>query len=319
MSYEAELALDQVLRRQHGAFSRQQAIEAGFTPRMIDRRVTAERWRRLDHGIYRHPAHPVTWHQRCHAALLTDPRAVLGGRTAAVVHGLVGFRPGRIEITVPPAAHHGDRLARVRRSALIESQVVDGLRVNSLALSLVEVAGVVSERRLERALEDAVLNHSMPMSVFVSWYLRLADSRRPGLGKLRRIIDQRVDGFVPAESELEAMLFEALDTPELPPITRQAPFPWSPRSPQRVDAVIDAWGVVLEADGRRWHARLETMEADRRRDQEAIRHGYLPLRFGWSELHDDPARVRAIVLEAGRHRSSEPIDPPADRLAERGR
>src|SRR5262249_36268771 len=130
-------------------------------------------------------------------------------------------------------------------------------------------------------------------------YVRLAHSRRPGIATLRSILEQRGDGAVPAESELEAMLFAALDDPRVPPITRQAPFPWSPNDPQRVDGFIEPWAMLVEADGRRWAAGLRSMDTDRRGDQEAIRRGYQPLRFGWVDLRDDPARVREIVLEAG--------------------
>ena len=128
---------------------------------------------------------------------------------------------------------------------------------------------------------------------------RLASSRRPGIGKLRTLLDDRRDGFAPSESELEALLFAAVADPRIPPVRRQMPFPWSPAGSHRVDGFIEEWGLLLEADGRRWHARLATMESDRRRDQEAVRRGYRTLRFGWTDLRDDASRVRDVVISAG--------------------
>jgi hypothetical protein len=302
MSRDIDAALDRLVSRQYGAFSRGQAVTLGFTRRMVDGRLTSGRWRRLDEAVYAHAAYRHTWEQRCIAAVLGKPAAVLGGKTAAVVYELPDFRPGPVQLTARPDTHHGSRLARVRRSWLIEPHRFRGFRVNALPITLVELAPLVSRERLDRAVEDAVLRGLTSMDAMADWCSFLADSRRPGLARLRSIVRTRGDGFVPAESELEAMLFAALDDPRIPPVTRQAPFPWAIEDPQRVDGFLEAWGILLEADGRRWHARLESMERDRCRDQEAVRHGYLPLRFGWVELKNDPARVRSIVLDAGSHR-----------------
>jgi hypothetical protein len=304
VSTPPDLALERQLRRQHGAFSRSQALRAGFTPRMIDQRIGACRWRRLARGVYAHAAYPASWEQRCMGALLTEPCGVLGGKTAAVVLGLPDFRPGRVHLTVPPGGRRSNGLAQLRRSVLIEPQVVNGFRINSVPLVLVELAGEVTRSRLDGAVEHAVLHHLTSMEAVERWCAVLATSRRRGLAELRTVVGERGDGFVPAESELEAMMFAALDDPRIPPITRQSPFPWAPRDPQRVDGFIEVWGILLEADGRRWHARLQSMENDRIRDQEAVRRGYVPLRFGWTELHQDPHRVREIVIETGARRLS---------------
>jgi hypothetical protein len=48
----------------------------------------------------------------------------------------------------------------------------------------------------------------------------------------------------------------------------------------------------------RWHARMDQMEADRRRDNEALNHGWRPYRFMWADITTHPERVAATVRNA---------------------
>ena len=50
-----------------------------------------------------------------------------------------------------------------------------------------------------------------------------------------------------------------------------------------------AWALVIEADGRAWHTRVEDFERDRRRDAEAAAAGYLTLRFTHHQLTHEQA------------------------------
>jgi very-short-patch-repair endonuclease len=54
--------------------------------------------------------------------------------------------------------------------------------------------------------------------------------------------------------------------------------------PHRVDRLFRSPPLIVEGDGRLWHARLETMDRDRRRDRHALRLGFPTVRFGWHEL-----------------------------------
>ena len=298
----ADRNLDSLLPRQLGAFNLQQATEAGFTERMIRTRISSGHWHRLDAGVYTLAAYDHGWEQRCVAAVLSEPFAALGGKTAGVHYGWPDFRPGTVELTVPPTAGHPSRLARIRRSTLIEPRRVGPFTVNSVGLTLIELAGRISYERLDRSFEHTILGGQITMEQMVEWYLRTMKSRRRGLPSIRAMLEHRGDGYVPSESELEARLLAALDAPEIPPVLRQAPFPWAPGGTQRVDAYIEDWGMIVEADGRRWHARLETMDDDARRDQDAVRHGLLTVRFGWADLQSGPDYVRAVVIGSGAHR-----------------
>ena len=60
--------------------------------------------------------------------------------------------------------------------------------------------------------------------------------------------------------------------------------------------------VIVELDGRTYHARLDDFENDRRRDQLALAAGWRTVRFTWRQVTTDPDHVERIlrsVLDVG--------------------
>jgi very-short-patch-repair endonuclease len=59
--------------------------------------------------------------------------------------------------------------------------------------------------------------------------------------------------------------------------------------------LIPEWRAIVEADSRRWHTRVADFERDRQRDNEAVVHGYRPVRFTWHALNHEVDRVLAAL------------------------
>jgi very-short-patch-repair endonuclease len=72
-------------------------------------------------------------------------------------------------------------------------------------------------------------------------------------------------------------------------LVSQHPLPGRAHVVGLVDGVVIASKLVLEADSRTWHGRLQAMANDRARDREAARLGWLPMRFLYEELAHDLA------------------------------
>ncbi len=290
--------------RQHGVFARHQLLAAGVQRSSIDRRLASRTWIRVDASVYALPSHPRTWLQRVTAATLGQPGSVASGWTAAALWEIGdAVRSGSIEITVPIGAHHGSRIARVRRSTRAQRRTQLGLPVTSPQLTVVDLAGRVDALVLGRLLDDALRKGLCRTDHVGEWVVRLAGSRHAGIGNLRRLLLERGHGYVVPESVLESRLFETMSTPGIPELLRQQRFPWRPQLPNRVDALAADLPLILEADGRDWHARFEQMAADRKRDAVALRHGHLTMRFTHLHLTEEAesARddVRAVVEEWG--------------------
>jgi hypothetical protein len=118
---------------------------------------------------------------------------------------------------------------------------------------------------------------------------------------LRALVDERLAaGWAPSESELEGLLREAVAlVPGCATVQWQFPAPWAPRG-QRVDGLIPDWRLVLEADGRRWHARVKDFDADRWRDNQAAALGLRVMRFTHPHLTHRMDEVVALISAAGR-------------------
>ncbi len=300
----ADLAVAQLSRKQHGVWSRRQALEAGLSPKAILVRTRSGVWVPLDTAVYGHSAAPPTWERSVAAAVLAEPWAVASHRSAAVLHQLDGFRPGRPEVTIKPGANARGRLAIAHRGVDVRSTLVRGIPTVTLDQVFIDLAQCVSEARLRQALSAKAHKTAALLDAVRDRYCNLAPRGGRNLRRLRMALDRFGAGDLPRRSELEVVLARVLRLPQLPPILWEAPFPGRCSGDQRVDGLIPDWALVIEGDGRAWHTRLEDFERDRRRDAEAAAAGLLTLRFTWYQLVHEESWVQGIVLDTGMRRAA---------------
>lgn len=238
------------------------------------------------------------------AAILAEPWAVASHRTAAVLHHLEGFRQGRPEITIRPGANARGRLSRAHRGVDVRTTHIDDIPVVTLPQVFVDLAQVVGEPRLRKALAEKAGTTPTVLDAVRDRYCALAPRGGRDLRPLRAVLERFGAGDLPTESELEHALRLVLHDPRIPPIRWQAPFPGRVPGSQRVDGLIECWSLVVEADGRAWHTRVDDFERDRRRDAEAAAAGLQTLRFTWHQTTREPTWVRTTVLAVGAHRAA---------------
>lgn len=299
-----------VAGRQHGAFSRAQAEECGVSDGTIARAVEAGAWRRRRPGVYTLASWPRTVEQRIWVVILAaggPARARASRRTCVALHGVDGFRLGADGIDVCVIGR--DRLpaikaANLHLAAAVPDEhltVVRGVPCTTLARALCDLPPVVTPRQLARAVDDSVLSRRVSIDRISGTLDGITTRGRPGAALLRQLLAARSEnGYVPPESELEAQLVAQATAPTagLPVPVLQAPPPWRDHQQQRVDVTWREARLIVECDGRRWHARMEAFAADRRRDRLALRHGYVIVRVTWedvtlfaAELADDLATI----------------------------
>ena len=284
-------------RRQHGVISRDQAFAAGASIRFIERRLGGGAWMRLDNAVYALPSFAPSYLRQLKAAELGSRDSAIAGRAAGALHELTAFRPVRPEIVVPPTVRATAKLAQVHRCAGVQLTEVKGIRVTTISQTLFDVVRRVDLWTLERAMDDALVGGRLKVADLEERLHFYEGSRRPGLRLLAGLVAERsVEGWEPPESELEAIGAKVLARlAGRVEFRRQVRFRWREGVAHRVDFVSKSRRLIVEADGRRWHTRVQDFDRDLWRTNEAISHGYAVLRFTWVHLTRSPDDVVAIV------------------------
>lgn len=291
--YDLDAAVARLATRQHNVFSRKQVLAIGFTAPMVQRRRAAGRWTDEAPGVYGIAGGVPGWERRLMVAHLDlGPSSVVSHRSAGVLHGFAGMRPGPPELTVPPRAGRGGRW-RVHQARLEagERATVERVPTTSVERTVIDVAAVVPRDRLASVVHHLLSDRRLDLDRLAA---RVVIGRRAGAVALGAILDDLGPGEVPPASELEARLLAALRSGGLPDPVRQHPLP-SLHEPGRVDAAYPAARLIVEADGRRWHTRVADFARDRRRDIDAGLLDWTVVRFTWDDLVHQPAWVVTVV------------------------
>ena len=279
-----------LVAHQHGVVSRKQLRELGHSDSGIDWWVRTRRLHRMHRGVYAVGHTAVTPEGRWMAAVLAcGPGAVLSHRSAAA---LWGIRPASKvpEVTAPRTRRgpSGVRVHRPRNLRPDEWTTLKGIPTTTLPRTLADLADVLSERELGRAIHDAEVEHALADRA-----LNRAASRangRRGSGRLQRAVGAERD---PTRSELErrfVALCEEHGLPQPAVNTRIAGF--------EVDFAWPERGVVAETDGWTYHRTRQAFEHDRTRDQALTRAGHRVLRFTHRQVESAAADVAATLRAA---------------------
>jgi very-short-patch-repair endonuclease len=297
---EARLAL--LASRQGGAFSFAQARELGYPSSTIADRLRRGAWTRRFAGVYTVGGTPLTRTGDLWAAqLAVGPAAAITHETSALCHGAERLPSEPIVLTVRHRWHH--RLDGVFVHQIDDLQpwhrtIWQGLPISRPARCVVELAATQPARVIGMVADDLVRLRKTTYREIERVFTEVARPGKPGMARIAEVLDERGPGHVPPHSERERALFDALAAGGLPAPHRQVPLPGRGAVPGIADgAYLDA-RMVLEADGRRWHERIEAARRDRARDLQVVRAGWVPMRFGYELIVGDPGELCAAVRDA---------------------
>ncbi|HVL31872.1 MAG TPA: type IV toxin-antitoxin system AbiEi family antitoxin domain-containing protein [Solirubrobacteraceae bacterium] len=291
---------------QHGAVSRRQLAEVGFSRHNVDAMVRARWLHRVHPGVFAVGRRALGRHGRWMAAVLSGgPEAVLSHRSAASLHGIRRASSRLVEITVATdRARHvaGVTAYRCARLSSADRTVVDGIPCASVALTLLGLAAVAGPRQVERALDESEVLRLLDMAA-VDDLLRRSAGRR-GVASLRAVVTEHAIGSTLTRSELEERALALCRRAALPLPAVNEPVLCRPGVWHTVDFLWPAERVVLETDGHRFHRTARGIERDRRREADLVIAGHRVLRATWLQVEGEPARVgemiRAALLAGGR-------------------
>ena len=299
--------IDQFASRQHGVFSGAQARHAGYDKHAVARKLAAGDWLQLDYRVFGLPSAAATWERQVWIALLSRPSAIVGGRSAAHLHGFRGFTRSKPVIVVPGSSNARSQIAQVVRAEHFDDigvVSVKGFPVTSVAETTLSLAGRIPVYRLEQLFDELVLAGRLDIHEVERLVDREAGHRRRGIVLLRDLMaDRQPTAKSHDSSYLERLLERVMAKADIDDWRREYPFSLGGR-PCRVDVYLPRWRLVIEADGRSWHARVADFEEDRRRDNALAMRGIQVIRFTYRMLKSDSVGCLLTIREVARVRSA---------------
>ncbi len=293
---------------QHGLLTRMQAAQLGFGPSAIRHRLDSGRWMHAQRGVYRLVGAPMTWLQRVLASCLALD-AIASHRTAAVLWGIDGFRPGRPEVSICQRRRVEQPDAHVHRStqlALANGTKRQGIPVTGLARTLLDLGAVVSTRQVELAIDDCRRDHRVQWPDLFETLVLHSRRGRNGCGPLRAVLDERYGEKAVPGSRFNRMVERLLVDAGLPaPVLEHTVTRADGVFAGRVDLAYPSHQVAIELDGKATHLDADAFEHDHQRMNELRLAGWFVLAFTWRFYRECPDQLVSQVAAALRSASEE--------------
>lgn len=282
---------------QHWIVTFSELIGIGFTQPTIGRLLTSGRLHRLYKGVYAvgHPD-PSSLGRRLAAVRACGPGALLSHISNAAHLGLRSSSASRIDITVPRRSSLSHRGIRIhRRTTLINEDmtVVDAVPCTSWARTLLDVAPLVDERALEKAIERAEILELYDHRAILSLLERAWG--QPGTRRLADALGIARPGHTVTNSSLEELMLGLCRRWGLPEPEVNAELLLGGDRAQ-VDFLWREQRVVVEVDGFKYHKTRAAFRRDRKRDRLLEVEGYGHARFADEDFDRDRADIRGILM-----------------------
>jgi very-short-patch-repair endonuclease len=285
------MIISRYANRQHGGFTRSQALEAGFSSSAISRRRISGLWEGVDHIVYRLAGTPSSWKQQLMAACLAGP-AVASHRAAAILWEFPGMPADIIEVTA--LRHQRRRASHVtwhesRHLTKRDVTEVDRVPVTRPVRTFLDLGVVLNSNQLEEVLDNGLRRNLLDIAAIWRRVDELGDLR-PGSKRVRGVLGFRVAGDRPAESVLETRFRHLVRGAGLPMPTPQFEIRVN-GSTARVDFAYPEFRLAIELDGAAYHSSSRARGRDRLRENQLVALGWRVLRFTWEDVRDQPAAV----------------------------
>lgn len=296
MAGRTHSAILDVAVRSAGVCTRAELRRVGVPNRTITRQMASGLLVRIGPGIYQVPS-LASAESPIHRAAKSLPAAVVSHLSAARLHGYPVAPPDAgepVHVTVDRGATSRSALPgvvvhRTRRWPAEDlAEVRPGLVATGPAQTIVDLAGTaLTDRRLRHVAQTAVVAGQTTLAEVTGSLEQCGGRGICGAGRLRRLLGELDDGEPLPASELERRVTSLLG----PGFRRQYRPPWYEGRRGIVDFADPVARVIVEADGRRWHATGQAMIDDRRRDRTAAANGWLVLRVAWTDVVERPTAV----------------------------
>ncbi len=276
-------SIGQVAATQDGVFSADQAAACGIDRRRLNRAEASGLVARIHPNVWRFVGTPLHDRGRARAATLQAGLRSASSHEAALLLHRVERIPFHPVVTVPADAttyrYEGIRVHRMVDLLAEHRCVVDGIPTTTLERAIVDSTSVLLPSRLAHLIDEVTITHRRTSVGAIGRSLRQVNRRgRLRIARLGALLDERRPAEPAPRSRLERTVDELLRGADVPEPRREHPLPTDQALTGLVDRCWTEARLIVEIDGRTWHAREKAMAVDRARDRAAARVGWQTLR-----------------------------------------
>jgi len=283
---------------QDGVFSREQALSAGFTRSVINRKIRQGLWVRAAGSGLIEQGEPITVLQLANALALTWPDATVIGPSAVQLWYMTAPLPNHETLMCAVPRQRRPRLGLVPRVMQLPASDVTEWR-HGIMIQRRHSALVDALAWLPRDQADSLFGWMMARRLIGSEeYAALLIARVSCRGVVRLREYQRwLDSG--AASLLEFRVHCLLRAAGIDGWEANAPVTLRGGERRSADILFKKHRLVIEVDGRRFHQTVQAFNADRIRDNQYHSSGYQTLRVTWQMIEQTPdqflADLRALL------------------------
>lgn len=292
--------IHELLRRQFGVVSREQARAEGLSDSAIGRLMAKGEWERVHRGVFRHCVVGPSWEgDVIAAALATD--GIASHRTAARLWGLEGFGRWKPEMTI----RRGSRRRRDgvivhestqfdRRDAVVRSGIV----CTGIERTILDLGAVLRPLALEKASESALRQRLTTWPRLHQCLNGHSRRGRDGCGVLRALLERRYgDPVVPLSTWSRDVANRLYDTALPKPLLEYRITDAFGQLILQVDLAFPIEKVAIELDSIAFHLGRSAFERDKRVRNELRRLGWVVLEVTWKQWEENPHQVMRVIAD----------------------
>jgi hypothetical protein len=288
----------------HGVLARRVLSEHGIPAGTIDDRVRQRRLVPLHRGVYALGHTQLRREGRWLAAVEAyGALAALSHLSAAALWDISDTAALPAHVTLAKRTgltrRPGTVLHRVADLPGDEVTVRDGIRVSTVARTILDLAATVRGRSLEQVIRRA--SRLRRFDLIEQQAVLERHLRQPGAPELARLLAAlHGRGTADFRSRMEIAFAQLCDDYGLPrPVLNAVVLD------ERVDFHWPRTTLIVETDGFEFHSMPTAFANDRRRDQKLTLAGYTVVRLTWDQVVHDPAvTARTISTLLSQRRSS---------------
>ncbi len=291
-------ALSALAAHQHGLLTAAQLLDAGYSHRMVTRRVESGAFTRRARGVIQLAGTRSTWKQELLVAVLAAHPAAASHRSAAHLwdfrtvdeeHEIVVRYPRNVLV-------EGAIVHRSRDFEDVDRTEVDGIPVTTPERTICDLGLIFPETEVHRILRHAVATNLVTPRDLWNMRMRTSKQGRNGTGVLERVLDALPEQVEFTESGLEIQFLEMCES-----FSIVAPVPQLPVRVQgrlyRLDFAWIAQRVFVEIDGATYHSSPLQIADDGLRQNRLVSAGWTPVRFTAEDLRVRPAACAHILSD----------------------